>query len=215
MGLTFTILALVPFTEIIVENIAVIYLCDQQGGAHYLEKPKPEYGYSYQRRRDIKAGCASICVELLLRNEYPFIELATDIIRPGVLPVEKGVYRYYLSGPYDENCSLYYEALNEVVLDFSNLLADSGNCLAAKKVSKITAEIRFRSKKGYLNLLVGSVFHRTQYLVQNDETVLAKYERFSPTSGFTNWFFPFLKSKGCGADFFGYSQFRPNTIWEQ
>lgn len=212
-GLTFTILALVPFTEIIVENIAVIYLCDQQGGEHYLEKPKPEYGYSPQTRGGVKYGCEDSCVELLLRKEYPFIELESDQNYTYALPVEAGIYRYYLSTYGDENCSLYYEALSKAKLTFADMLTSSGYCLAAKKVPQITAEISHKRRQRIIEFPFGSVSNYTKYLVQNNKTVLVKHEWFSPTSFVTNWLFPFLEVNACEEDFYGYRKFRPNTHW--
>lgn len=212
----FLLLLLAPFYENLVGAYGLAKYCTEFGKIKYFERPKAGSGLYYSSFYDkgtgfdLGKGCDSRCVELLLSQEYPYLE---SVLRAKVeynLPYKAGSYRFFLSNSTNSSCGIYYDNINLFSENITRKLAQEKKCLSIVPIEKITASLSFRRTFESLNFFGAKLRVQHFDLLENERTVIAKFSQFTKKLSEFGELMSVYSKQNCGQPIFAHD-FKPNT----
>jgi|GEM_PF-5180356 len=210
---------LFPFSDAMLSNAILNYLCIADSGTKYLERPSIQSGLFFKfngldRSYKKYLGCDDVCLDLLFSKEYPFIEYFVNSSSKGYLDVEWGYTQYSLSSVGDERCAQFESARSSGEFKFSHYFDGSGKCLAIEKSVNQKARITFEFEREDFEVLSLEFQYVFKKIVEDSTKLLALSTNVIVISS-SAWFLPFLYKKQCDVDAIWFHEFQPNNYWSK
>ena len=216
--LVLLIVCIAPFSEAILSNLTLRYLCLVHAGEDYYVAPKTRSGLFYNLDESLSSsfkysGCDRLCLDFLFRGEYSFVEYFVNNNEDGLLPVGGGFTQFYLEEKGHENCRLFEASIRDETFKFSRRFLSTNKCLAVTKSKNQTASIYIRESID-TSLIFGNEFEVIKkQLFEMPKQILASYTWVTVKSATDSWFLPFLHKNSCGTDLNYLEKLKPTTHW--
>ena len=212
------LICLAPFSEVILSNLSLQYLCAKYAGEKYFARPSSDSGLYFNAHVSgyspvTYAGCASTCVSLLARGEYSFIEYNVDYARDEYLPGGMGYFRYSLKEKGHDDCKLFETAMASGTFRSGELISDPNKCLAVEKIDELTARLFLTDRKIDKEFLMQGYRLFVYEIIEAPSKLIASYSTIA--MGNDGWLLPFLHNKSCGKYVNPTLELKPNTREDQ